>query len=298
MAAHSASLSRAGLVALVLGSSLLAFGPMLVRLSDAGPVATAFWRMALAAPVLVAVALVQNARQPAPNRLAQLPVGLALAAGTFFAADLAVWHLGIVRTSTANATLFANTTAFMLAGWAILVRREHPGTAVLQSLALAGAGALLLFGTSAQMSPEHLLGDLLSLSAAAFYTGYLLVVMRLRGRYGTATVLALSTLASTLVLLPVALLEPAPLMPTDWRPVVALAISSQLAGQGLMVFASGRLPAPILALGLLIQPLVSAAAGWVAFGETLGPLELAGAALILAALIRTSRLSPKAAGPA
>lgn len=295
-AALPAPLSRAGLVALVAGSALLAFGPLLVRLSDAGPVATAFWRMALAAPILLLVAVILNRRQPEPTAIGALPVGLAIAAGAFFAADLAVWHLGIVRTTTANATLFANTTAFMLAGWAILVRRERPGTAMLQSLALAAAGALLLFGSSARVATDNLLGDLLSLLAAAFYTGYLLVIMRMRGRFPTITVLAMSTLVSAAFLLPAAIIEPAALVPVNWAPVVALAVSSQLAGQGLMVFASGRLPTPVLAIGLLIQPLVSAGAGMVAFGESLGAVELAGAALILAALVRTSRASPKAAG--
>lgn len=285
----AATLSRSGLAALILGSSLLAFGPLLVRMADTGPIASAFWRMALAAPVLVAVALVLRRREGSPPPLATLPWGLALAAGAFFALDLAAWHLGIVRTSTANATLFANTTAFILAGWAILVRRERPPPATLRALALALAGALLLFGTSAQVSSEHLLGDLLSLLAAVFYTAYLLTVMRLRGTLGTASVLAMSTLMSTALLLPAALLEPAAFWPTDWRPVIGLAVSSQLLGQGLMVFASGRLPSFIIGIGLLVQPLVSAATGWLAFGETLTPLELLGAALIAAALVLIRR---------
>lgn len=272
------------LAALILGSSLLAFGPLLVRLADVAPVASAFWRMALAAPVLVAVVLL---RRPGP--LAGLPWGLGLAAGAFFAADLAAWHLGIVRTTTANATLFANTTAFMLAGWGLLVLKEKAEPARLGPLALAGIGALLLLGQSARVSPANLAGDLLSLLAAAFYTGYLLVIMRMRGRHPTATVIAVATLAAAALLLPAALLGGGAFWPTDWRPVVALAVSSQLAGQGLMVFASGRLPASVLALGLLVQPLVSAAAGMVAFGERLSALELVGAGLILVALALVRR---------
>lgn len=250
-----------------------------MRLADVAPVASAFWRMALAAPVLVAVAFWRG-----PGPLRALPWGPGLAAGAFFAADLTVWHLGIVRTSTANATLFANTTAFMLAGWSLLVLREPPSLARLGPLALAGVGALLLLGQSAEASPAHLVGDLLSLAAAAFYTGYLLVIMRMRGRFPTVTVIALSTLASALLLLPAAQATGGAFWPADWRPVAGLAVSSQLAGQGLMVFASGRLPASVLALGLLVQPLVSAAAGMLVFGERLSWLELAGAALILAAL--------------
>ncbi|WP_448578373.1 DMT family transporter [Thermaurantiacus sp.] len=271
------------LAALVVGSSLLAFGPLLVRLADVAPVASAFWRMALAAPVLLAFALWQK-----PGPLAQLPWGLGLLAGAFFAADLAVWHAGIVRTTTANATLFANTTAFMLAGWGLVVLKERLAWRRHGPLALAGLGALLLLSQSAEASARHVVGDLLSLAAAAFYTFYLLVIMRMRGRHPTATVIAIATLSSALLLLPAALAA-GTFWPTDWRPVAALAVSSQLAGQGLMVFASGRLPASVLSLGLLIQPLVSAAAGMLVFGERLGPLELAGAALILAALLLVRR---------
>ncbi|MFQ3595121.1 MAG: DMT family transporter [Sphingomonadaceae bacterium] len=272
------------LAALVLGSSLLAFGPLLVRLADVAPVASAFWRMALAAPVLVAFGLW---RRPGP--LAGLPWGLGLAAGAFFAADLAVWHLGIVRTTTANATLFANTTAFMLAGWGLLVLRERADWGRLGPLLVAAVGAALLLGQSARVSPENLLGDGLSLAAAAFYTGYLLVIMRMRGRFPTATVIALATLSAAALLLPAALVAGGPFWPRDWTPVVALALSSQLAGQGLMVFASGRLPASVLGIGLLIQPIVSALAGMVAFGERLSLLELTGAGMILVALLLVRR---------
>jgi drug/metabolite transporter (DMT)-like permease len=287
-----AILARGPLVALILGSALLAFGPLLVRLSDVGPIASAFWRMALAAPVLVLVALWarrSDAGLAARLPLKGLPWGLAIAAGFFFAADLSAWHLGIVRTTTANATLFANTTAFLLAGWAILVRRESPGRATLQALALAGAGSLLLLGSSAEVSSSNLAGDLLSLLAAALYTGYLLCVIRLRDRLPTSTVLAMSTLASVALLFPLALLAPGSIWPTDWRPVIGLAVSSQLLGQGLMVYASGKLPAPVIGIGLLVQPLVSSAAGWLAFGEVLGPVEMVGAALVAAALVMIRR---------
>jgi drug/metabolite transporter (DMT)-like permease len=279
--------SRWPLVALISGSSLLAVGPMLVRLADVGPVQSAFWRMALAAPVLVAVAL--WARRGETVSPTALPWGLALVSGAFFALDLVSWHLGIVRTTSANATLFANTTAFMLAGWTLLVKRQNPGRTTLQALGLAGAGTLLLLGNSAQVSPQHVAGDALSLLAATFYTGYLLMIMRLRDRLPTATVLAMSTLCSVPVLLPLALLAPGAFWPTDWRPVLGLAASSQLAGQGLMVFASGKLPAPVIGIGLLVQPLVSALLGWWMFGEVLGPVELLGAGLVAAALVLVRR---------
>jgi len=277
------------LAALILGSALLAFGPMLVRLSDVGPVASAFWRMALAAPILLLVAIWARRRADDALPMARLPWKVAAIAGLFFAADLGAWHMGILGTTMANATLFANTTAFMLAGWAILVQRRSPGRATLQALGAAGAGTLLLLGHSAQVSPANIAGDALSLLAAAFYTGYLLTIIGLRDRLPTSTVLAMSTLSSAVLLLPVALLAPGPFWPTDWRPLIGLAVSSQLVGQGLMVFASGRLSAPVIGIGLLVQPLVSAVSGWLVFGEAMAPGELLGAALVAAALVLIRR---------
>ncbi len=275
--------------ALIIGSACLAFGPLLVRLSDVSPVSSAFWRMGLALPVLVAVALLARRREAAPLSLRAIPWGLGLAAGAMFAADLATWHMGIVRTTLANATLFGNGAAFMLAGWAILAGWEKPGRQKLAALAMAMAGTLLLLGASAELSPQHLAGDLLCLLAATFYAGYLIVVMRLRDRLSTATLLAISTAASALLLLPFALWAPGSFWPTDWRPLMALAVTSQLVGQGLLVFATGSLPAAVIGVGLLVQPVLSATIGWWMFGETMGPVELLGAAIICAALVLVRR---------
>ena len=276
-------------IALILGSACLAFGPLLVRLSDVSPVSSAFWRMGLALPVLLAVAVLARRREAAPLALRAIPWGLGLLAGAMFAADLATWHLGIVRTTLANATLFGNGAAFILAGWAMLAGWERPERQKMVALGMALTGTLLLLGASAELSPKHLAGDLLCLLAATFYAGYLIVVMRLRGRLSTATLLAISTAASAVLLLPVALLAPGSFWPEDWRPLMALAVTSQLVGQGLLVFATGSLPAAVIGVGLLVQPLLSATIGWLMFNESMGPTELAGAAIICTALVLVRR---------
>lgn len=291
-----AGADRFAFPALIAGSALLAFGPLLVRLASAdglAPMASAFWRMALAAGPLLLVALwlrrraVNDDPRPGARPMAMF-AGLAAAAGLFFAADLAAWHSGIVRTTLANATLFANTTAFMLAGCAMIARRRLPDAATLRALALAFAGTALLLGLSLNVSPQHLLGDMLCLLAAVFYTGYLLVIARV-GPKAPMTTVAAVTLAGALWLWPMALLDRGDFWPDDWRPVLGLALSSQVLGQSLMIFAAARVPATVLGVGLLAQPVISATLGWAAFGEALTPAELAGAAMIAAALVLIRR---------
>jgi drug/metabolite transporter (DMT)-like permease len=91
--------------ALIAGNLVLALGPWMVRLADVGPVASGFWRVALALPFLALFAWRQQAGRQAPpwSLVAMVAVG-----GLFFASDLAAWHVGIGLTKLANASLFGN----------------------------------------------------------------------------------------------------------------------------------------------------------------------------------------------
>src|SRR3954470_15609209 len=148
--------------ALLVGSSALAFGPWLVRLSGVGPVAAGFWRVALALPFLFGIAALT--RQPVhwPGRRLALLIGLA---GFFFAADLAAWHAGIHMTKLGNATLFGNTSSFAFAAWGMWLARRLPSPMQAGALFLAALGAALLMGSSAELSARNVTGDLLALFA-------------------------------------------------------------------------------------------------------------------------------------
>ena len=273
--------ARLAFPALIIGSSALAFGPWMVRLADVTPVASAFWRLALAAPILWALVAATGQRAPVGRR-AWGPLAIA---GVFFAADLAAWHLGIVRTTLANATLFANASSLFFPLWGFVALRTWPDRRVGVALAVAALGMALLLGRSFELSPEHVAGDLLCLVAAVFYTAYLIVMERARERSRVGPALAVATLAGALALGPVALAAGAPVWPGAWGPLLWLAIGGQLVGQGLVIYAVGHLQPHVSGLGLLIQPIIGAAVGWTVYGEALSFAEFAGAGLVLGALV-------------
>lgn len=77
-------------------------------------------------------------------------------------------------------------------------------------------------------------------------------------------------------LLPVALSTEAAFWPRDWTPLLLLALGSQVIGQGLVIHAMGHLPPIVVGLGLLTQPIVGAAIGWLFYAERLtGPMRSA-----------------------
>ncbi len=272
--------TKADLAALLLGNALLALGAMFVRDADVGPIASAFWRMALALPILALLA----ARSGMPRMTRNLLIVLAVS-GVLFAADLASWHLGILRTKMANATLFGNSTSLLFPIYGFIVARAWPSQRQGLALLLAAAGAVLLMGRSYQLSPENLVGDLLCVLAGIFYTFFIVIIARVRSTLSAWPLLVLSTLASAVPLLLFALLMGERVVPGNWTPLIGLALCSQVLGQGLMVFVLGRLSPLVIGLGLLIQPVVAAAIGWGIFGERLGIADVIGAALVALALV-------------
>ena len=184
--------------ALILANLVLAAGPWMVRLADVGPVAAGFWRLALAIPFLAYIGLRQSRGQAFPGWtiIAAVAVG-----GLFFAADLAVWHEGILLTKMANATLFGNFASFLFAIYGFFLLRRLPGPVQALALALAAIGTALLLGSSFELSPENVTGDLLALLAGVFYTFYLIAVDRARRVMAPWPVLAIATAAGALPIL-------------------------------------------------------------------------------------------------
>ena len=285
------------IVALVVANLALAFGPWFVRLADTGPVASGFWRITLAAPILVMLALAGGAR---PTRLPRALWWTLLIGGVAFAADLGSWHLGILRTTLANATLFGNSATLIFPIYGFLPARAWPTRTQALALALAALGAVLLMGRSYQLDPKNLVGDLLCLAAGILYTGYFIAMARAREVMAPLSALAVSTVASILPLLVFAWALGERIMPADWTPLIGLALASQVLGQGCMIYALGKLSPLVIGIALLIQPVVAGAVGWIAYDERLGVADLIGAALVAVALVlvrRGPRLAPGEAAP-
>ena len=281
---------RPAFSALLLGATCIALSPIFVRLSEAGPTATAFWRTALALPALWPLYLLQRPGDSRPEKRLRL---LVLAAGLAFAGDLAFWHAAIGRTSVANSTLLANLASVFVTLAAWIIFRQRPRGMFLAGLATALAGVALLVHSSVRFSSGGLVGDAFGVVTAMFYAAYLLAVKALRDRRcGTLPIMALTSTITALALLPVALASGEPILPRSaagWLDVLGLALVSHAAGQGLIAYALAHLPAAFSSVSLLLQPVMAALFAWVLLGEPLGMLQLVGGAIVLAGIYLARR---------
>jgi drug/metabolite transporter (DMT)-like permease len=268
--------------ALLFGNAALAFGPWLVRLADVGPVATGFWRLTIALPFLLLAGRLAGQAAHWPRRA--LVVIVAVAA-ILYSIDLAAWNAGIRLTKLGNSTLFGNSGSFVFAVYGLWLAHRAPSARQGIALALAIGGAALLMSSSYELSSRNFAGDLLTLVAGLFYGGYLIFVERGRTELEPLPLLILATAFSIPILLAISALLGERVWPHDWTPLLIFALSSQVLGQGLLVYSIGTLPPLVVGLALLTQPAISAAVGWFAYGETLSATDVVGAVAIAVALV-------------
>jgi drug/metabolite transporter (DMT)-like permease len=277
------------LAALLAGNVALALGPWFVRLADSGPVSAGFWRLALALPFLMLLARAN--RQPLTGIPGRVVLAV-LAGGVLFGLDIASWHIGIGMTRLANAALFGNAGSVILMVWGFIAWRRLPRGREWPAMVAALTGAGILLGRSLEISPLTLYGDLFCLLAGVLYAGYLLILQDARRALGSWALLTWSSLGSIPVLLAIALALGEPIWPTDWTPILGLFVSSQLIGQGCLVYALRHFPPLVIGIALLTQPAVAGLVGWFWFGEVLTGVDMIGVALVGSALVLARAAAP------
>lgn len=295
---------RIAILAVFVGAVTIGFAPILVRLSEIGPTATAFHRFLLAIPLYWAIAAaVPRPDAPSPSDRAgnEKPrsvrdFALIAMAGVYLAADMGVWHYAIKLTTVANATLLANVAPVfvVLGGW--LLFRTRVTRTYLIGLAAAMTGVVVLSRASLSVSETHFLGDMLGVLTALFYAAYQMAVERLRRRFATLTIMLYAIPVSAAVMLPFALLsgeEIAPATLAGWAVLLALAAGPQVFGQGLIAWALAHLPVAFASVSLLVQPVTAAVVAWALFGERIGPLQAAGGIVVLGGIFLARRGSAR-----
>ncbi len=280
------------MVALLLGAVCIALSPIFVRVSETGPTATAFWRVCLAVPVLwpLYLAFGRSSEATAPAK----PSGwLLVVAGIAFAGDLFFWHFAVKFTSVANSTLLANLASVFVTLAAWMLFRQRPTRLFLVGLVTALAGVGMLVSTSLAFSSTALMGDAFGLVTAMFYAWYLLTVKGLRDRgAGTLRLMAVTTLITAVLLLPIALATGEQMLPVTgagWLKLVGIALISHACGQGLIAYALAHLPASFSSVSLLLQPVLAGVFAWVLLGEPLVALQVAGGVVVLAGIYLARR---------
>lgn len=296
---HASAGHRAGSIALAVGVLGIGWSAIFVRWSGVSGMVSAFYRLALAALVLVPWHLATS-RRGGPSSAASRRA--AVIAGVVFAADLAFFNSAIMITNAANATLLGVNAPIFVAIGAWMLYGQRPARRFWVGFALALAGMIYIVGTDVVLHPTFGLGDLYALLGAMFYGAYLLYVQRARTGMDTLTFSTWCVCAGAASLLPVCLLAHQPLWGfsgQSWAALIGLALATQVVGHLLVAYALGHVPVTVSSIVLLAQAPLTAIFAWPALGERIRAGQAAGGALVLAGIgvVNLNRLRSRRAAP-
>ena len=286
-----------------LAGAVVAIGwsAIFVRWADIPGSASAFYRVAIAAAILIPWRAIRGAPDRktarAERRVSRAWI-MAIAAGGLFALDLAFFNTAVMRSSAATTSLLGSNAPLFVGLGSWLLLRKRPHAMFWAGLAASMCGMILMIwpglgghGDRAATA-QNLVGDLMAIAAAFCFAGYILAVSKARESMDTLTLNAVSMAASAITLLPICLVIDAPLgnyTRETWLALVWLGVISQVGAYLCIAYALGHLPATVVSTGLLGQGPLTVLLAALVLGERLSAFQLAGGALVLAGIYIVNR---------
>ncbi|HEX8990948.1 MAG TPA: DMT family transporter [Anaerolineales bacterium] len=264
--------------------------------SEAPSIAIAALRLSIASVVLAPVALTRHPRQL--SELTRHELILAVVSGLFLGVHFATWITSLEYTTVASSVVLVSTGPLWVALLSPLFLNERlsAGAVVGLALALVG-GAIIALGGSCTwdhslacanlanvLAGHGIRGDLLALVGAWAVTGYLIIGRRLRAKIDLVPyVFLVYSVAGLSLLLAMWILRISALgfHPLTYLWLVLLALFPQLVGHSTYNWALRYLPAAIVAVTTLGEPIGSATLAYFFLHERPTIAVLVGGVLIL-----------------
>jgi len=271
---------------LFLGIAGLSMAGIFYKAATAPPIAMVAWRMligtAILAPVTFAFARSDRTRVP----FTAVDIRWSIAAGALFCVDLVVWAVSLRFTSVASAALFVSTQPIFVAAIAATYLRERPTRASLAGVALGIIGIVIVGAVDLRVSGIALFGDALAVLAALAETAYLLIGRRVRQRVDAPryALVVYATCAACCWIALAALRVPASMSGHDMMMALGVALSATVIGHTLVSFSLGHMPAPVVAVSFLAQPLLAAFFAYAILHQSIPWTTAAGGLIALAGI--------------
>ncbi len=266
-------MQRRSVSVLILGVAIVSTAAVLIRLAEAPKLSVAFWRITLAAVLLLPVWLRPH-RRAAIRALNGRQKWSLIGAGFFLGVHFATWILSLAYTSVAASVLLVTTNPIwvgLMSPWILgerLPRRTWLGIMV----ALCGTAIVGMDLQSGEFS-NPALGNILALIGSIAMSCYLLFGRKVRPSLDIWTYTSSTLLVAWGVLAVTVLATQTPVhgFPRrDWLVFAALALGPQLLGHGSLSWVLRYIRTEMVAVALLAEPIGSALLAWLILAEIPG----------------------------
>ena len=257
------------------------FGPLFVKGIDASAPTIVFWRVLFGTVIAIAFAY------PMGGRITWRLLVVAFPAGVCFGLSFIFAFTSFQETSIVNATLIPALQPVLILFVAARMFGEHRSATDLAFSALALFGVVVVVA-GASSDGASLEGNVFAVLNLLVFTTYFLMGKRIRTTdVHSWSLLAAVFIGSLVVVVPWSLISSHDLGAihgTDWLLLLGLILLPGMVGHGLMTWAHHYVDVTVTSMMTLANPVVSIVGAWILYDQDLTAAQLAGGAVVLAAL--------------
>ena len=272
---------RRGFALTLFGVLVLTPDTLMIRLIDIDPWTMNFWRGALMSFSLLAVCTVMRGRALIGDIRGLGFAGLSVA--VIYALNAISFVSAIEYTRVANVLIILAATPLIAALLSVVVLRERVSAATWAAIAAGITGVVIVVGDGLRTGTS--LGDLFALATATALAVTFIIIRRNR-HVNMVPAAALGALLSAVMVTPLA--EPMSVPSDSWGLLLLLGLVVMPVAFGLITLGPKTLPAPEVALLMLLETVLGPVWVWLVIGEAPSELALLGGTIVIAAVVLQS----------
>ena len=288
---------------LLVGILAVSTAAILIRLIllEASALVIAAYRLALSA--LISGLLLLISHKSKRTQLNRKDIGLLVLSGVFLSAHFAAWITSLEFISVSSSVILVTTTPLWVALLSPVVLKEKVSSRFYWGMAVAIIGGICIAisgpcrlntaglscsGSVFERGSQTLWGMALALFGAWMASGYMLIGRKMRLKMDNLSYTTAVYTVSAIVLILVVILRGEKLLgysPQIYALFVALAVIPQLLGHSVLNYSLEVLPATVVSMALLGEPIGSTILAVIFLNEIPSTLEIIGGIFILLGIV-------------
>ena len=288
---------------LLVGILAVSTAAILIRiiLLEASALVIAAYRLALSALISGLLLLISHKSERA--RLNRKDIGLLVLSGVFLSAHFAAWITSLEFISVSSSVILVTTTPLWVALLSPVVLKEKVSSRFYWGMAVAIIGGICIAisspcrlssvglrcsGSVFERGSQTLWGMALALFGAWMASGYMLIGRKMRLKMDNLSYTTAVYTVSAIVLILVVILRGEKVLgysPQIYALFVALAVIPQLLGHSVLNYSLEVLPATVVSMALLGEPIGSTILAVIFLNEIPSTLEIIGGIFILLGIV-------------
>ncbi len=271
-------------ILLFFGVTVISTSGILISLSTAAPLIIAFYRMFFS--VLIMTPFIFFRYKAHPGHFFKLKP---LLAGAFLAIHFFLWNTAFEYTSIANAVIFIALQPFFTYLLEYFFAKEDLRPGILSGLAFALLGSIIISIGDVNILFSKVWGDILAILAAFSAAAYLFTGRSMRKELEYFPYLYIIYTYACLFLFLLSLITGQDFYgfeKQNYLYFISLALGPTLVGHSILNYSVRKVPATIVSLSILLEPVLTTIIAWLLLGEGISWMTLAGGLFILSGVYR------------